>query len=176
MPPYNTCMSFPPPPPHQNTDNLQNTTKIRSILQYCLLFKQHCNFRLAACCPRKPMPKASDFWLDRVHHDISAVYTLSFLKRGSYVKIEQVLCWWNCHVSLLLLPLSPEHHGPLPAMQLDMHSSHNWHEASCEQNAVCHHVSGMHMCGEQRGLDCAACLNHTMRTCPSSVIPSGIGQ
>lgn len=87
-----------------------------------------------------------------------------FLKRRSRVKRKQVLCWWNCHVS-------PGHHGPLPAMQLD---THPWH-ISCHQNAVCHLVLGMHMCGEQRGLNCAAGWNHTTTPCPSSAIPSGKG-
>lgn len=143
---------------------------MRLSLQYCLFFFYY--FSLAAYWPRKPIPKASDFWLDRINHDISAIYTLSFfLKRRSYMKMKQVLCCWNCHASLLPLPLPPGHHDPLPATQLDTHPSHT----SCHQNAVCHLVLGMHMCGEQCGLDCAASWNHTTRPCPSSAIPSGKG-
>lgn len=105
--------------------------KKRSRLQYCLFF--NCSTAISAwqhVVQENPCQQHLIFgWIGFPCH-FCHLHSPPFSREAHIWKWSKVLHWWNCHGSLLILPLSPEHHGRLPATQLDTHPSHNWCGAS----------------------------------------------
>jgi len=154
---YNTCTIY---LLHWDADNLENTTKSDLARNIACSSTAALQFQPGSTLSKTTPARSLYLWQDKPNYDISATCNLSFfLKMGSRVKGGQVFYWWNHHGILLLFLFhqnAPQtsacyRGGDISIIQLV--------RASCNQNAVCHHIFCMHMWGGQCGLDCTTHLN-----------------